>query len=168
MNRLRNAGAFIAMAIAIIMVASPVQAHTAEEQAEWFTLWEDRALTAGYTPALLLELSDFVDRHAPKVSTGSGVTPHRPGPVEYSAGVEQWRTLVAAYFPADQVEKALRVMGCESGGNPNAHNPSGASGLFQLMPIWWAGKFDPYNPEANVAAAAALWASSGWAPWVCQ
>lgn len=55
----------------------------------------------------------------------------------------------------------LRVATCESGLNPNAYNPSGASGLFQFMPstYWYfAGRigetrsyWDPYG-AANVAA----------------
>ena len=65
-----------------------------------------------------------------------------PVPVPYSqvgvaqtAGVEQWRGLVAQYFHA--VDYALRVMRCESGGNHLAHNNNPAShddsvGLFQI------------------------------------
>src|SRR6266699_2055603 len=45
--------------------------------------------------------------------------------------------------------EALRVADCESGDDPYAHNASGASGVFQLMPEWWAGRFDPFDPVAN-------------------
>lgn len=55
----------------------------------------------------------------------------------------------------------LRVAMCESGLNPNAYNPSGASGLFQFMPgTYWAfaarigetrSYFNPWG-AANVAA----------------
>lgn len=55
----------------------------------------------------------------------------------------------------------LRVATCESGLNPNAYNPSGASGLFQFMPgTYWTyaaqigetrSYFNPYG-AANVAA----------------
>ena len=55
----------------------------------------------------------------------------------------------------------LRVATCESGLNPGAYNPSGASGLFQFMPstYWYfAGRigetrsyWDPYG-ASNVAA----------------
>ncbi len=101
------------------------------------------------------------------------------------AGVEQWRGLVAAYFPADRVEEALRVMHCESKGDPNARNPySGAAGLFQFMPRTWGwasaeAGFDGasvYDPEANVAGAAWLVEHSiatghsrgAWGHWTCQ
>lgn len=65
---------------------------------------------------------------------------------------------------------------CESGGNPSAHNPSGASGLFQVMP-GWAGKFEavtgsPYydgrfDAAANTKFAAWLQGTDGWHHWVC-
>ena len=96
---------------------------------------------------------------APSVNTGMG------------SGVEQWRGLVAAYFPADQVDTALRVMACESGGNPNAYNPSGASGLMQVLSSW-ADNFgvspdDLFNPETNIWIASELYYDGGWGHWVC-
>lgn len=67
-------------------------------------------------------------------------------------------------------------MMCESGGNPSAHNPSGASGLFQVMP-GWADEYQrvtglPYydgrfNGDANTRFAAWLQGSDGWGHWVC-
>jgi soluble lytic murein transglycosylase-like protein len=61
---------------------------------------------------------------------------------------------------------ALAIAERESGLNPNARNPSGASGLFQLMPIWWQGKFDPFNPAANIAAAYAISrGGTDWSAW---
>lgn len=101
------------------------------------------------------------------------------------AGVETWRPLVEQYFPGDRVEEALRVMRCESGGNPDAvHAESDASGLFQFLAGTWtfasirsgfpgASRFDA---EANVAAASWLVAYSirtahprgAWGHWVCQ
>ncbi len=58
----------------------------------------------------------------------------------------------------------------ESGCDPNAYNPSGAEGLFQLLghqdllnasclyPAWWI-------PYCNAHAARLLYNSSGLAPW---
>jgi hypothetical protein len=75
--------------------------------------------------------------------------------------------IVRAIFPASAEDQALRVAGCESTGTPYhlyiyAKNPSStASGLFQLLDTWWAGKFDPFNPWANTRAAYQLWAGSG-------
>jgi predicted nucleic acid-binding Zn-ribbon protein len=101
------------------------------------------------------------------------------------AGVETWRPLVQQYFPEDLVEQALRVMRCESGGNPDAVHPdSDASGLFQFLAGTWAfasiqagfPAASRFDAEANVAAAAWLVGYSirtghpggAWGHWVCQ
>lgn len=55
-----------------------------------------------------------------------------------SPGVEKWRPLVEAYFQPEWVEWAMRIMECESRGDPYAQNPSsGAAGLFQHLPKYW-------------------------------
>ncbi len=101
------------------------------------------------------------------------------------AGAEQWRGLVAAYFPSELVEQALVVIQCESRGDPAARNPySGASGLFQFMPRTWSwasegagfAGADVYDAEANVAAAAWLvdyslatgHGGGAWGHWNCK
>jgi soluble lytic murein transglycosylase-like protein len=83
--------------------------------------------------------------------------------------VEQWRSLTAAHFGGN-TDAALRVMRCESGGNPSARNSSsGAAGLFQFMPFWWEGKWDPYDAGRNIAEAASLSrAGSDWSHWSCK
>lgn len=95
-------------------------------------------------------------------------------------GAEGWRPLVEEYFPAGEVDRAIRIIACESNGNPRARNPrSGASGLFQHMPGDWAKRASAagfpgasiYDPEANVAAAAWLAYDAhggGWQHWVCK
>ena len=79
----------------------------------------------------------------------------------------QWEGLIAAYFPADQLPTALCVVEHESGGNPNAKNPtSGAAGLFQIMPFWWdAYGGDRYDLATNVALARVIWDGYGWGAW---
>lgn len=96
---------------------------------------------------------------------------------------ESWRALVAEHFPAAQVEAALVIIQCESGGDPGAVNPySGASGLFQFLPGTWAvasvgagvGGKSVFDAETNIVAAAWLsgyYASRGfdpWYPWGCR
>jgi len=88
-----------------------------------------------------------------------------------SVGVEQWRSLVASIFPADTVDNVLRVMQCESGGNPNAVSPTGDHGLMQINEVnfaRFAGR-SPYDPEANLEVAYAMSAggTSFWA-WSCK
>lgn len=84
------------------------------------------------------------------------------------ANVEQWRPLVAKYFPANQVDNALRVMTGESGGRPDAtnYNRNGSidRGLFQINSCHGANS--TYDPEANIRYASQLWSSQGWHPWV--
>ena len=86
-------------------------------------------------------------------------------------GVEQWRGLVEAIFPAENVESVLRVMQCESGGNPNAVSPTNDHGLMQINAVNFArfGGRSPYDPEANLEVAYAMSAggTSFWA-WSCK
>ena len=88
---------------------------------------------------------------------------------------EGWRPIVELYFEERHVARALRVIRCESGGDPDAKNPrSTASGLFQhLASLWdersvragWAGA-GVFNPEANIAVAAWLvYEGGGWGHW---
>lgn len=105
------------------------------------------------------------------------------GPFQHPPNVEKWRDLVSQFFPSHRVEQALRILNCESNGDPDAYNPySGASGLFQFIPSTWAttapkaGYPDatPFEPEANTASAA--WLANRyeqldlpyWMAWNCQ
>lgn len=67
-----------------------------------------------------------------------------------------WWSLIARY--PWNAALAHRIMMCESHGNPNAHNRSGANGLFQILG-------GPYDPEANVATAYHMYSQRGWQPW---
>lgn len=73
-------------------------------------------------------------------------------------------------FPAATEDAAYRVAYCESVGFTDFLNEgSGASGMFQLMPIHWRGKFNPFNHLANARFALRL--SRGgydWSAWVCK
>ncbi len=97
--------------------------------------------------------------------------------------VERWRPLVQQFFPSNRVEEALRIIDCESNGDPGAYNPySGASGLFQFIPSTWAstapkagyGGHSAFESEANVASAAWLgnrYEELGqyfWRAWSCR
>lgn len=95
--------------------------------------------------------------------------------VEPSGSCGGWSDTIAAHF-GEQAATACRVMLCESGGNPSAQNPSGASGLFQIMPGWadeyqsvtgvpyYDGRFDG---PANIQFAAWLASTGGWQHWAC-
>jgi len=70
------------------------------------------------------------------------------------------------------VDWGLRVAACESGYNPNAYNPDGASGVFQFMPGTFRGT--PYgnqnifDAQANVYAAAWYFQQHGGGAWSCK
>jgi len=94
------------------------------------------------------------------------------------SNVEQWRALVSQYFPGE-VELALCVIAGESGGNPNAQNPtSSAAGLWQFLRRTWdrvplsvtGGSYDSgavFDPVAATRAAAWLRNADGggWTQW---
>tara|TARA_R100001443_G_scaffold99505_1_gene106659 strand:+ start:515 stop:1126 length:612 start_codon:yes stop_codon:yes gene_type:complete len=103
----------------------------------------------------------------------------------FGPAVEQWRNEVILAItryggPATDVPKFLRVMRCESGGDPNAYNEaSGASGLMQHLSNYfpWRAKMagyegaSPFDPVANINTSAWLiyeHRAGGWQHWVCQ
>lgn len=65
-----------------------------------------------------------------------------------------------------------RIAFCESRFSPTAHNPSGASGLFQFMPGTWAGnrygQFSVWSAYANALGAAYHMSRYGTGAWVCR
>lgn len=80
---------------------------------------------------------------------------------------EPYRDLICSYF-GSECDKAMRVMLCESRGDPMAYS-AGNIGLFQINVIHRgmvggdANLF--YDPEENVRIAHELWLSQGWQPW---
>ena len=100
-----------------------------------------------------------------------------PAPAPAPRPVEEWRSLVSAYFAPEDVDLALRVISCESGGDPNAQNrSSGAAGLFQHIPRYWEARVASagmpgasiFDPIANVAASAYLAYTEGWGHWAAS
>ncbi|MEX0863450.1 MAG: transglycosylase SLT domain-containing protein [Acidimicrobiia bacterium] len=104
-------------------------------------------------------------------------------PTSFPPHIEQWRSLVEQFFPANRVNEALAILRCESNGDPDAYNPySGASGLFQFLPSTWASTAPKagyagasvFDPEANAASAAWLanrYQQLGqyyWQAWSCR
>lgn len=94
-------------------------------------------------------------------------------------GEAEIRLLIGRYFAAEDVNRAVRIAWCESSFNPEAVNPvTGAGGLFQHLPEYWAERSaaagvagaDPLDAEANVAVAAWLLYNlpGGWSHWDCQ
>jgi len=170
--------------VLIFLIANNAQAHTVAELEAWTEAWAAQADIA-LSPALTVDLADMEARHPwyynpEDAPGGSEATTGRTTAVNWdtSAGVEQWRPLVAAYFPANEVDQALCIMDHESKGNPNALNTRGSSaaGLFQFLRSTWdkvplsvsGGSYDSgqvYQAEPNVRSAAWLQGELGWWPW---
>ena len=155
----------------------PVAAHSTTELDDWLEEWE-QVMTVDVSWPVIADWTDmatrhprYFGRHIPHTHTQRITSPFR-------GGVEQWRSLVATYFRAGDVDRAMHIMACESGGNPNAKNPrSSASGLFQHLGKYWAarsaaagwGGASIFDPTANVAVAAWLRDQpGGFGHWVCR
>jgi len=105
---------------------------------------------------------------APRKVTQKSVTTHA-APVANGSVASMIYQVFGAYGSA-----AINVARCESGLNPGAYNPSGAAGVFQIMPGTWAGTSEagqsPYNAFANIVAAHQIFVRDGysWREWTCQ
>lgn len=91
--------------------------------------------------------------------------------MEDAGTVERWRPLVAAQFPAGEVDTAICIIRHESNGEPDADNPrSSARGLFQVLGSLWAPHYgisrsDLYDPIVNTRIARDIWENYGWWAW---
>jgi hypothetical protein len=83
--------------------------------------------------------------------------PAAPAAVPYDG---DWTAIVCSYDW--DCSWALAVIQCESGGNPNAYNPAGYVGLFQIYEGYGPNLRDP---ATNIAAAYALYLSGGGSLW---
>ncbi len=71
-------------------------------------------------------------------------------------------------------ELLISIISCESGFNPQAYNPSGASGIAQFIPSTFYGSWNIYssgglwNPTAQIYAMALKISQGGLTAWVCR
>ena len=97
---------------------------------------------------------------------------------DWSGDAQDWLPLVEAFFAPEDVGRAMEVIDCESGGDPNAKNRySSASGLFQHLGRFWGERSDLagysgsdiFDPLANVAVASWLvYDGGGWGHWAAS
>lgn len=106
----------------------------------------------------------------PVQTTQSNPAPSSPQPTgsgiySYSQLESLWESAGGPNWAAPQ---AAQIAECESGGNPQAYNPSGATGLWQILGQVVAGNL--YDPMVNALNAVFKFHESGdtFAQWVCQ
>jgi soluble lytic murein transglycosylase-like protein len=79
----------------------------------------------------------------------------------------QWYGLALEVgWSPDDWQTLDRVMWCESRCDEHAHNPSGASGLLQVMPMHWHGR-NPYDARTNLTIGLEVRQLQGWRAWSC-
>jgi hypothetical protein len=104
---------------------------------------------------------------AAQITVPPAPPPDKPRAVVVSPDVEQWRGMVEEIFPAHSVETVLRIMRCESGGNPGATGGSGEMGLMQIHPRWHPDA--TYDPYGNLLAAYRIsGGGTSWGAWTCR
>ena len=74
--------------------------------------------------------------------------------------------------------EVVSVAGCESGFDPNAHNPSGSYGIMQIQAYWHMDKLRRvtgsgdvtllFDPLVNLAIADIIYRDGGWSAWSCR
>ena len=78
--------------------------------------------------------------------------------------------MVEHFWDEPHTSRMLRIMACESKGDPRAFNGrTGVKGLFQIHPLWqkpWPG--DYYDPWTNAAVAFQVWREQGYRAWACK
>lgn len=106
------------------------------------------------------------DAAAPaRLAAAPAAVPAGGGIYSYAALEQLW---MAAGGPSSAASSAAAVAECESGGNPHAYNPSGASGLWQILGAVVPGNL--FDPMTNALNAVSKFRASGdtFAQWVCQ
>ena len=121
--------------------------------------------------------TDTQDDLTNPTSTTKPETPVDTVPTNGWLSEMQVRALAAKYFAPEDVNRAIRVIWCESRFNPTSTNSeTGGTGLFHHLPEFWSERAaaagftgaEPTDPEANVAAAAfAVYEEGGWSVFNC-
>jgi len=109
-----------------------------------------------------------VTRSAARVHTNV-ISAHRiSGYGSYLSFAELEQLWVAAGGPSWAAAHAAEIAECESGGHVYAHNPSGATGLWQILGQVVGGNL--YAPYVNALNAVSKFRASGgnFSQWVCR
>jgi len=146
--------------------------HWTAANANTLTAGQHLWLSCSYAPSML----KFAPAPPPVVRTAAVRTAyrgssHRVYAAASGTGVYSYAGLEALWEsaggPAWAAAHAAEIAECESGGRVNAFNPSGATGLWQILGSVVGGSL--YNPYVNALNAVAKFRASGdtFAQWVC-
>jgi len=86
------------------------------------------------------------------------------GPATHAAMPYLENLWIAAGGPPGVAHLMAAIAMAESGGNSRAYNPSGASGLWQILGVPFPG--NPFDPFTNARMAVAKYESQGLGAWV--
>jgi hypothetical protein len=123
---------------------------------------------AAQAEAAQSQAAQALQNRAQSVNQQAQTTAAAPGSIQ--------QIIVNSFQPQGQaaVDWGLRIAKCESGYNPHAVNPSGASGLFQFMPSTFANTppgragGSIWDPGANSQAAAWMYSQGRQGEWQCN
>ena len=76
---------------------------------------------------------------------------------------------IRTHFPSGTWATMCRIAWCESTFNPRARNPSGATGIFQIMPFWFKSvpDADPWTINGSARLARHVYNEQGFPAWSC-
>lgn len=95
------------------------------------------------------------------LGSGGGATAHGgSGPYDAQALADLWKQ---AGGPSSKAQLMAAIALAESGGSPTAHNPSGATGLWQILGNPFPG--NARNPLTNAKMAVSKYKSQGLGAW---
>jgi hypothetical protein len=112
---------------------------------------------------------------SPEPATPTPGTPEPPvvvEPVGTPIPICEWECVLRSVgWDEWDIPEAGRKIQCESGFNPYAYNPSGASGWFQVMMPLHAYRLRPgediFDVYVNSRVALEIFRERGWEAWVC-
>lgn len=129
--------------------------------ANWFAK-DPVVAKAEFEKLVKAEPSQFARKDPPPVSEWVGAPKWSQCP--------QWYQMARAVGWTDSQWRTLDyIMYRESRCRPGAHNPSGASGLLQIMPMWAStcgvGRAELYEAVVNLSCGRVVLDRQGWGAW---
>jgi hypothetical protein len=123
----------------------------------------DRMFVSQFTSSMERAMTASM-RAAMAAATAAAARASVPGGATHGSLPYLERLWIAAGGPAGFAHLMAAIAMAESGGNANARNPSGASGLWQILGLPFPG--NPFDPMTNARMAVSKFRSQGLGAWV--